>query len=102
MLFPDILITPMKRKSKEISMFTRSGKMPKDCVDAEKFAGRGPDEGCVMSSEITLGASVVVEHPETPVLAANRFAKASLENVAPTLSQAMRPELGFQSILPLL
>ena len=81
-------------------MFTRSGKMPKDCVDAEKFAGRGPDEGCVMSAEITLGASVVVEHPGTRVLAAHRFAKTSLDYVAPALSQAMRPELEFQSTLP--
>ena len=81
-------------------MFTRSGKMPKDCVDAEKFAGWGPDEGCVMSAEITLGASVVVEHPETPVLAAHRFAKASLDKVARAWSQATRPESGFQLILP--
>ncbi|KAI7001986.1 hypothetical protein KC359_g169 [Hortaea werneckii] len=102
MLYPNILITSIKKRSKEISMFTRSGKLPNECVDAEKVAGRAPDEGRMMSSEITSGASVVVERPGTPVLAAHRFARASLDSVAPGLSQAMTLELEFQSILPLL
>ena len=53
-----------------------------------------------MLSEIKSGAFVVVEHPGTPVLAAHRFATASLDKVAPALSQAMRPESGSQLILP--
>lgn len=81
-------------------MFTRSGKLPKECVDTEKVAGGRLAKGCILSSEVTSGASVFVERPGTPVLAAHRFAKASLDKVARPWSQATRPESGFQLILP--
>ncbi|KAI7514832.1 hypothetical protein KC347_g161 [Hortaea werneckii] len=51
-----------------------------------------------MSSEITSGASVVVERPGTPVLAAHRFARASLDSVRTPLVQLALSGSAIQKI----